>query len=74
MKYSRQIKTISAKDVPGSLNTLLNQINLVQDETERALKDTQASTSESVSAVLAALNDIKGRVAALEKAVAALGS
>lgn len=74
MKYSRQIKTISTKDVPGSLNTLLNQINLVQDETERALKDTQTSTSESVSAVLAALNDIKGRVAALEQAVAALGS
>lgn len=73
MRYSKQIKTISTKDVAGSLNTLLNQINLVQDETERALKDTQTSTSESVSAVLAALNDISARVAALEQRVSALG-
>lgn len=63
MSYSKQIKSLDNGNVQSSLRLLLGQLNLVQEETERALE-----------AIRKRVADIESRLKEAEKSVAGVES
>ena len=67
MIYSRQVRSIDTTKVPSSLNTLLRQINLTQEESDREI--------ETIKGLIdAARGEAKGQVDALAERIAAIES